>query len=62
MDRPHVPIERDIADFVVRYRERGGDPGDLLIAIGKAFPGCTFAAAGRGIALAERRGLARSAS
>lgn len=55
MGKPHIPIERDIAEFIARYRARGGDEGELLTAIAKAFPGCTYAAAGRAIALAGRR-------
>lgn len=54
MHKPHVPIERDIAAFVRAYRHRGGDEGELLIAIGRAFPGCSYGAAGLGIHLANK--------
>lgn len=55
MGKEHVPIERDIAAFVLRYRAQGRDPGDLLLSIGKAFPGCSYGAAGRGIILADQQ-------
>lgn len=56
MHRPHVPIERDIAGFVARYRERGGDEGEIICAIGRAFPGVTYGAIGRALALAQATG------
>lgn len=59
MDKPHVPIERDIAEFVIRYRDGGNDPGYLLSAIGRAFPGCSYGVAGRAITIAEQRRPAR---
>lgn len=52
MDKPHVPIERDIAAFILRCRASGGDPDEILTAIGKAFPGCTYAIAGRALNMA----------
>lgn len=52
MHKPHVPIERDIAAFILRYRATGGDPDEILTAIGKTFPGCTYETAGRALNLA----------
>jgi hypothetical protein len=61
MHRPHVPIERDICAFIIEYRRGGGDPSELLSAIGKAFPGCTYLTAGRAINLADGRERVRGA-
>lgn len=61
MFKPHVPIHQDIAAFIIRYRKEGGDPAEVLTAIGEAFPGCTYLTAGRALNLAdERERLARA--
>lgn len=54
MGKPHVPIERDIAEFIRRYRENGGDPGEILVTVGRTFPDASFGAVGRALALADQ--------
>lgn len=48
MHRPHVPIERDIAGYVRAYHARGGDPGEILVAVGRTFPDAMTQRAGGG--------------
>jgi hypothetical protein len=59
MGKPHVPLEVDVAAFVQRYLDEGGDPGEVLVAIGRAFPGVSYGLAGRAIEMANRRRAAQ---
>lgn len=50
MHKAHVPIERDVAAWARRYLELGGNPDEILTAMGNAFPGLSYGAAGRALA------------
>jgi hypothetical protein len=55
MLKPHRPIETDVAVWARRYIERGGDPAEILSAMGAAFPGLSYGAAGRALAMLNER-------
>jgi len=61
MHKPHRPVEADVAAWARRYLEQGGDAGEILTAMGKAFPGLSYGAAGRALDLMQGApdGLAR---
>jgi hypothetical protein len=55
MHKDHRPLEVDVAAWARRYLAEGRDPGEILTAMGKAFPGLSYGSAAR--ALAQVQGV-----